>query len=89
MHQDFKLGNLLLDANNNAKISDFSLSDQRPPGKKPDTFCGSPAFMAPELFLGMPYTGQRRMCGASAVQHGNWILPLRRTRFLGAAAACA
>ena len=89
MHQDFKLGNLLLDAKNNVKISDFGFSDQWPPGKKPDTFCGSPAFMAPELFLGMPYTGQRRMCGASAVQHGNWILPLRRTRFLGAAAACA
>ena len=88
VHRDLKLGNLLLDANNNAKISDFSLSNQWHPQKKLDTFCGSPTFMAPELFLGMPYTGQRRMCGASAVQHGNWILPLRRTRFLGAAAAC-
>ena len=52
-----KLGNLLLDANNNIKISDFGLSNQWCPGKKLDTFCGSPAFMAPELFLGMPYTG--------------------------------
>ena len=34
----------------------FDLSDQWPPGKKPDTFCSSPVFMAPELFLGMPYT---------------------------------
>ena len=51
-----KLGNLLLDANNNVKISDFGLSNQWHPGKKLDTFCGSPAFMAPELFLGMPYT---------------------------------
>ena len=57
MHQDFKLGNLLLDANNNAKISDFSLSNQWHPQKKLDTFCGSPTFMAPELFLGRPYTG--------------------------------
>ena len=52
-----KLGNLLLDANNNAKISDFSLSNQWHPQKKLDTFCGSPTFMAPELFLGRPYTG--------------------------------
>ena len=56
MHWDLKLGNLLLDAKNNVKISDFGFSDQWPPGKKPDTFCSSPVFMAPELFLGMPYT---------------------------------
>ena len=57
VHRDLKLGNLLLDANNNIKISDFGLSNQWHPGKKLDTFCGSPAFMAPERFLGMPYTG--------------------------------
>ena len=57
VHQDLKLGNLLLDANNNVKISDFSLSNQWHPQKKLDTFCGSPTFMAPELFLGRPYTG--------------------------------
>jgi len=57
VHRDLKLDNLLLDANNNAKISDFVLSNQWHPGKKPNTFCGSPAFMAPGLFLGSPYTG--------------------------------
>ena len=57
VHRDLKLGNLLLDANNNIKISDFGLSNQWHPGNELDTFCGSPAFMAPELFLGMPYTG--------------------------------
>ena len=57
VHRDLKLGNLLLDANNNVKISDFGLSNQWHPGKKLDTFCGSPAYMAPELFLRMPYTG--------------------------------
>ncbi|XP_040091486.1 serine/threonine-protein kinase MARK2-like [Oryx dammah] len=57
VHRDLKLGNLLLDANNNIRISDFGLSNQWHPGKKLETFCGTPAFMAPELFLGMPYTG--------------------------------
>ena len=52
-----KLGNLLLDANNNVQISNFVFNNQWPPGKKIDTFCGSPLFMAPELLLGMPYTG--------------------------------
>ena len=57
VHRDLELGHLLLNAYNKAKISDFSLRDQWHPGKKLDTFCLSPAFMAPELFLGMPYTG--------------------------------
>ena len=55
--RDLKLGNLFLNANNNVKISNFVFNNQWPPGKKIDTFCGSPLFMAPELLLGMPYTG--------------------------------
>lgn len=53
-----KLSNLLLDANNNnIKSSDFGLGNLWHPGKKLNPFCGSPAYTAPELFLGLPYTG--------------------------------
>lgn len=57
VHRDVELSSFLLDANNNVSISDFGRSNHGHPGKKLDTLCGSPAFTAPELFLGLPYTG--------------------------------
>ncbi|CAI9150086.1 unnamed protein product [Rangifer tarandus platyrhynchus] len=56
VHRDVKLSSLLPDANN-IKISDFGFSKHWHPRKKLDTFCGSPLFTAPELFLRLPYTG--------------------------------
>ncbi|KAM9690310.1 uncharacterized protein ACBT57_000486 [Dama dama] len=52
VHPDVELSSLLLDANNNIKSSDFGLSNLWHPGKKLNPFCGSPAFTAPELYLG-------------------------------------
>ena len=57
VHRDLKLSCLLLDANNNVNILDFGLSKHWHPRKKLGTFCGSPLLTAPELFLGLPYTG--------------------------------
>lgn len=59
VRRDVKLSNLLLDANNNNNIksSDFGLGNLWHPEKKLNPFCGSPAYTAPELFLGLPYTG--------------------------------
>ena len=54
--RDLKLSSLLLDAII-IKISDVGRSNQGHPGKKWDTLCGGPVFTAPELFLGLPYTG--------------------------------
>lgn len=46
----FQAENLLLDADMNIKIADFGFSNEFTPGRKLDTFCGSPPYAAPELF---------------------------------------
>lgn len=41
----------------NLKIADFGFSNNFSSGRKLDTFCGSPPYAAPELFLGRKYDG--------------------------------
>ncbi|VDL87354.1 unnamed protein product [Schistocephalus solidus] len=48
---------MLLDANYNIKLADFGFSNNFATNKKLNTFCGSPPYAAPELFLGRKYTG--------------------------------
>ncbi|OHS97300.1 CAMK family protein kinase [Tritrichomonas foetus] len=56
-HRDLKCENILLDTHNNIKLIDFGLSnaftDFQPQLK---TACGSPAYAAPEMIKGNPYT---------------------------------
>lgn len=52
-----KAENLLLDADYNIKLADFGFSNTFRADKKLDTFCGSPPYAAPELFLGKKYIG--------------------------------
>jgi serine/threonine protein kinase len=56
-HRDLKCENLLLDRHNNIRVIDFGLSNvftQESPTLQ--TACGSPAYVAPEMISGQPYT---------------------------------
>ena len=57
MHNDIKLENCLLDANNICKIVDFGFSTAFRPGQRLKTFCGSPSYAAPEIISRKPYYG--------------------------------
>ncbi|XP_062034515.1 MAP/microtubule affinity-regulating kinase 3-like [Lepus europaeus] len=54
-HRDLKLGNLLLDSQNNIKLADFGLSSHLPEGELVQGFHGTPEYSAPEVFQPEPY----------------------------------
>lgn len=58
-HRDIKCENVLLTANQNAKLSDFGFSrycvDKKYRDIHSETFCGSLSYTAPEILQGSPY----------------------------------
>ena len=56
IYRDLKPENILLDSSGYIKIIDFGFAKQTEPGKRCVTLCGTPEYLAPEVFLGRGYT---------------------------------
>lgn len=57
IHRDIKHKNILLDQENRIKLIDFGLSNYATKDGLRSTFCGTPAYSAPEMILAQKYSG--------------------------------
>ncbi|XP_053312847.1 serine/threonine-protein kinase SIK1 [Spea bombifrons] len=57
VHRDLKTENLLLSENSDIKLADFGFGNFYTDGCPLSTWCGSPPYAAPEVFLGKEYEG--------------------------------
>jgi len=57
IHRDIKHKNILIDKDKNIKLIDFGLSNYIETQSMRTTFCGTPAYAAPEMILAREYNG--------------------------------
>ena len=57
VHRDIKLDNILIDLKNTVKICDFGVSKIITPSTVMYEHCGTPAYIAPEIYLRQGYEG--------------------------------
>uniref|UniRef100_A0A1I7WMG6 Protein kinase domain-containing protein n=1 Tax=Heterorhabditis bacteriophora TaxID=37862 RepID=A0A1I7WMG6_HETBA len=58
VHRDLKCENVFLDKHENVKLGDFGFARYLRKDEKANTFCGSRAYVAPEILRAISYTGQ-------------------------------
>jgi len=58
IHRDIKMNNILIDDNQNIKIIDFGFSIVAASSQKLKAYCGTPAYMAPEVIMKESYYGK-------------------------------
>ena len=57
IHRDIKLDNILIDLTNTIKICDFGVSRKIEKGNLIYERCGTPAYIAPEIYAKVGYEG--------------------------------
>ena len=67
IHRDIKPQNILVDANNVCKISDFGFARYKEQDKLLQTMCGSPLYMAPEIIKHQEYSTKADIWSAGVI----------------------
>lgn len=60
-HRDIKADNILIAKNGSGKLKliDFAFSHEMKDGPLVETYCGTPSYMSPEIFLKEPHCPQK------------------------------
>ncbi|MCP4663362.1 MAG: serine/threonine protein kinase [bacterium] len=70
VHQDIKPGNILLGRDQSIKVTDFGISQLLTSASaSPDMICGTPGYIAPEVFEGAGYTPRSDLFALGVLLH--------------------